>query len=261
MRIDTVKADVRSSMSVDSGIDGADGIFLDWDGCVAIGNHVLPAARVLIERHVDRVVILSNNSTHLPEDLSMILARDGVVLPPEQIVLAGVEAVRHASAANAERVLMFASPRLRGFARSLGLELVREDPDLVLLMRDARFNYAKLERAANALQAGVPMIVANADRTHPGANGRLVPETGALLASLLSCAPDAEHMVVGKPGPMLFRRACEILGVASRNTVMIGDNPETDIKGAADFGIRSILVGGRSPIALDDLIAPVAMSS
>jgi HAD superfamily hydrolase (TIGR01450 family) len=259
MRINNLKADAQASVDMENGLEGVDGIFLDWDGCVAIGNYVLPAARALIERHADRVVILSNNSTHLPEDLSTVLARDGVRLSPERIVLAGVEAVRNACAANAERVLMFASPRMRAFARGQGLDLVREDPDLVVLMRDARFGYAKLERAANALQAGVPMIVANADRTHPGTSGRLVPETGALLAALLACVPNAKRTIVGKPGPILFRRACAILGIAPRQAVMIGDNPETDIKGAIDFGIRSILVGGRSTVALDDLIAPVAM--
>ena len=231
----------------------ARGIFLDWDGCVAIGNRVEPGATRLIARHADRVAILSNNSTHLPEDFAAILHSAGLSIPPERIVLAGVEAVRAAVARRPRRVLMFGSPRIRGFAHHEGLHLVREDPDLILLMRDTRFTFAKLERAANALHRGVPLLVANADRTHPGTDGRIVPETGALLAALAACAPAAAVTIVGKPGPTLFARACAVLGIARQDAVMIGDNAETDIRGAEDFGMRSLLIGGAGGVTLDAL--------
>jgi len=255
MRIMNRPDDARESALRENGVDARDGIFLDWDGCVAIGNRVLPGARRLIERNPGRVAILSNNSTHLPDDFALLLRRAGIELPPERIILAGVETVRAAVARRPARVMMFASPRLRAFARGQGLALVREAPDLVVLMRDTRFTFARLERAANALHRGIPLIAANADRTHPGPDGQIVPETGALLAALVACAPDAAVTTVGKPGPLLFERACAVLGIDRDEAVMIGDNPETDIRGAENFGIRSVLVGGRSRLTLDDLAA------
>lgn len=44
-------------------LDTAKGILMDWDGCIAIENKVLPLARQLISQHADRVAIVSNNST------------------------------------------------------------------------------------------------------------------------------------------------------------------------------------------------------
>lgn len=244
-------------------LSSAKGILLDWDGCVAVNDRLLAGAAELIAQHAGRIAIISNNSTHLPEDFVEILAQSGVMVPPERIFMAGVEAIRHVARAGYRRVLLLAAPKMRDFAREFGVPLVHDDPDAVLLMRDARFTYARLERAANALQRGARLIVANADRTHPGPGDRLVPETGALLAALLACVGEAaiDMRVIGKPGPLLFERACECLAVRPDEAVMIGDNPETDGEGALSFGIRPILVGGASPLRLGHLLEPVVGAS
>lgn len=238
-------------------LGAARGILLDWDGCVAVNNRLMSGAARLIAQHADRVAIISNNSTHLPEDFGQILRENGLTIPPERIFTAGVETLRHVAARGNVRVMLLSGPKMRRLARELGIILVRDDPELVLLMRDARFTYAKLERAANALRDGAHLVVANADRTHPGPAGRLVPETGALLAALLSCAGEQPSMyVLGKPGPLLFERACRSLGIVPQDAVMIGDNPETDGEGARKFGMQSIIIGSASALRMDDLIEP-----
>ena len=234
-------------------IDDARGIFLDWDGCLAIGDKIVPSTRDLVARCADRVVIISNNSTHLPEDFARILARGGLTIAPRRIVLAGTEAVRHL-AVNRGPIMMYGSARMKAYALSLGLQLERESADTVLLMRDVLFNYAKLLRATNALHRGARLVVANADRTHPGPGNRLIPETGALLAAVRACVPHATTEIIGKPSPLLFMMACEILGITPCEAVMIGDNPETDGDGAIACGIRPIIIGGLFEPYLEDLI-------
>jgi 4-nitrophenyl phosphatase len=237
-------------------LEGARGILLDWDGCIAVGNRVLPAARTLIAQHGERIAIVSNNSTHLPADFEEMLAQQGIRLPRERIFLAGAEAIRQIASHNAVRVLMLSSPRMRLYAREMGVTLARHRAGLVLLMRDAGFTYAKLALAANALRSGAKLVVANADLTHPAADDGIVPETGALLAALLACTTEDEvsREIIGKPGPLLFERACAFLGVSPDEAVMVGDNPATDGEGAISAGIRPILVGGRSPVRLEHLV-------
>lgn len=237
-------------------LSAAKGILLDWDGCVAVENRVLCSAQKLIEQHSERVAIVSNNSTHISADLAAILAKHGLNVPEDRILLAGVEAIRHVSGRSTKRVMLIGSPKIRQFARAQGVSLVRENADLVVLARDARFTYAKLERAANALQRGADLVVANADRTHPGAGNRLVPETGSLLAALLACVDGAgdRMQIIGKPTPLLFELACQRLSVAPGEAVMIGDNPETDGEGAKRAGVHAILVGGASPLRLEHLV-------
>jgi 4-nitrophenyl phosphatase len=135
----------------------------------------------------------------------------------------------------------------------MGLTLVRDAPDQILLTRDTRFSYAALSTVINAVHRGAELIVANGDLTHPGPDGRLVPETGALLAAVLACVPHASIRTVGKPAPLLFSRACEVAGVSPAKAIMIGDNPATDGKGARDFGIVPILIGSGADLALEDI--------
>lgn len=234
----------------------AEAVLLDWDGCLALGDKPDPAAlRFILERE-GRVAIVSNNSTHLPENFADILARAGAPVAPDRIVLAGIEALARTVETGARRILVLGDSRMKAHARNLGLNLVQDEADLVVLLRDTRFSYARLERAANCLKAGARLIVANPDFTHPECGGRLAPETGALLAALMACAGDRtiESEVIGKPGPRLFDRACRALRVRPEAAVMIGDNPATDIAGADAFGLKSILVGDRSGIRFEDLL-------
>jgi HAD superfamily hydrolase (TIGR01450 family) len=237
-------------------LGAAKGILLDWDGCVALNNQLLPFASKLIAQHADRIAIVSNNSTNLPDDFAEILACAGVRLPQERILLAGVEAVRYVAADRNTRVMLLSAPRIRHYARALGMTLVHDNPAVVLLMRDVRFSYAKLELAANALRNGAKLIVTNADVTHPGPGNLVVPETGALLAALLACVGETkvDQHLIGKPSPLLFQRACACLCVAPQDAVMIGDNPATDAEGARNAGIRSILIGGSSQLQLEHLV-------
>ena len=45
---------------------------------------------------------------------------------------------------------------------------------------------------------------------------------------------------VRKPHPEIFRRAVDTLGVSAEEAVMVGDNPEADIRGAKSFGMKAV---------------------
>jgi NagD protein len=47
---------------------------------------------------------------------------------------------------------------------------------------------------------------------------------------------------VGKPSPVMMRQARKELGMATSETIMVGDTMETDILGGVQMGYRTILV-------------------
>jgi FMN phosphatase YigB (HAD superfamily) len=55
---------------------------------------------------------------------------------------------------------------------------------------------------------------------------------------------------------LLFHRACEVLGISPDQAVMIGDNPDTDIKGARALGMGAVLIGAQGDISTLDLRLP-----
>ena len=75
-------------------------------------------------------------------------------------------------------------------------------------------------------------------------NGRVASQQpkidGLGIASYFSTILISEAEGVSKPDPEIFRRAVRGLGVPAEETVMIGDNPEADIRGAKAFGMRAI---------------------
>lgn len=198
--------------------------------------------------------IVSNNSTQDRDAFTAILRRTGITLPVERIVLAGVETLRHAAADPEVPTMLIGSAAMRAAALKRGIHLVDRAPRRVLLLRDTQFHYARLRQIVDAIGEGAELIVANRDLTHPGTDGRIVPETGALLAAIIACVGEgAITAEIGKPGPLLYRRACAVLKIAPADAVMIGDNPDTDIRGARGLGMGSILVGPRGHIGIDQL--------
>jgi HAD superfamily hydrolase (TIGR01450 family) len=219
-------------------------ILCDLDGCLVSGETVLQGAPAFIEGAGARLMVLSNNSTDTTASLSMRLARGGLSVVPERMVLAGVAAVELvARRSPGARVFVCGSGATVGYAAACGLQVYENTPEYVILTRDTGFTYGRLQAVLGHLTHGARLVVANVDATHPGANGVPVPETGALLAAVRECLPGQEFEVVGKPEPALFRVALERLGVGPDEAVLVGDNPATDGAGAKAAGVDFIQIG------------------
>lgn len=238
-------------------ISNARGILLDWDGCAAAANRPHDEALAFIRKHRANLAIVSNNSTQMPEDISEILMQAGVDFPATRIFLAGIEALSYAAGLPSLRTLVLGTTRMKALARQVGMRLVQEEADVVVLLRDTKFSYAKLERAVQSLAKGARLIVSNPDATHPSEDGLIVPETGALLAAIGTCVDLSRLNVqyIGKPASFLFERACAALKIAPEEAVMVGDNRETDVKGAGRLGMAAVLVSPGSSLSLGELLS------
>lgn len=252
----TKNSAIISAEKARAAIAAAGGILLDWDGCAAVGNRPTREALAFIERHAAKLAIVSNNSTLLTEDIAGILSDAGVTFPSGRIFLAGVEGLSYAARVMGGRTLVLASPRMKALAHRLGVTMVRADADVVVLLRDTHFSYAKLERVVRSLMRGARLVVANPDMTHPGHNGSVVPETGALLAAIGACVDLSriDMQFIGKPSAFLFESACAALNIPPASAVMIGDNIETDIEGARRLGMSGVLVSPGSKLSFAQML-------
>jgi HAD superfamily hydrolase (TIGR01450 family) len=229
-------------------------VLCDLDGCLVSGETVLPGAQRFVEQAGERLVVLSNNSTDTATSLSARLARRGLVVAPERIVLAGVAAIELvARQAPGARIFVCGSGVTVGYAVERGLQADENAPEYVVLTRDTGFTYGRLQAVLGYLKRGARLVVANADATHPGVDGVPVPETGALLAAVRECLPGQEFEVIGKPRAALFRVALDRLGIGADEAVLVGDNPATDGAGAEAAGVDFILIGGDAGARYRDL--------
>ncbi|TDK48970.1 HAD-IIA family hydrolase [Antarcticimicrobium luteum] len=214
-------------------------ILADLDGCLISGDTVLPDVPDLFARCGDRLWIVSNNSSDTAETLAVRLARLGLDLPAERIVLAGEMTLRAIQVAKpGSRLALFADPPLQALAERLGLRRDLDRPQMVVLARDRSLDFDDIARIAALAHAGVPVTLANPDPSHPGADGTPQPETGALWAAISAISPRAVATSLGKPAPDLPREALRRAGVTPGAAVFIGDTPETDGRAAAAAGIE-----------------------
>jgi len=59
---------------------------------------------------------------------------------------------------------------------------------------------------------------------------------------MLEVASGLEATYIGKPFPYVFKLTLESMGLDTEQVLMVGDCVDSDIKGANEFGIRSVLI-------------------
>ncbi|AOB33170.1 hypothetical protein AKI39_24085 [Bordetella sp. H567] len=223
---------------------GRPALILDLDGTLMREREPVAGAADLLRAYHDRYVVVSNNSTHTAGQMARRLRSVGLSIDADRLVLAGEMTIRYLRARHPDaRVLLCASVGLRRYAVQSGCHLVNDAADIVVLMLDKRFNYAALERVTRQLKRGARLLVSNADASHPGPDGWVVPETGALMQAVMISSGCQPSHVVGKPGPAMFEEGLRRLGRRREDVLVIGDNPDTDALGAVRAGLRYLLVG------------------
>ncbi len=222
-------------------IDRAEALLCDWDGCLAIGDQLLPNVAETLKSGPP-FAIVSNNSTLPRAGLRILLRAQGLSVDERHIHLAGDTMLREAANQfDGRPIEVVGTLAMRRTAHDLGMMVVKRDPEVVLLLRDTGFDFETLERVGNHVRNGALLWVANSDGSHPTLGG-IAPETGALAAAVTRMTGREPDRIIGKPEPLLFRAALDALGVDAEAALMIGDNLSTDIAGAAAIGMRTCLV-------------------
>lgn len=223
-----------------------DAVLADMDGVLVFGENAAPGAIELLHRVRDRLFVVTNDSTYTPVGLAKRLARVGLDINADHILLAGALAIETLKRDFADAVILIRGEcALHDMAHHAGLRLWKshEKIDIVLLGRDSSFNVRALQQITRAVEDGASLWVTNPDLRHPIGGGRYVYQTGALLASVIGCVGNIPVRVIGKPDPNLFLEALARAGVTPERAIMLGDNPETDGRGALLAGIPIILLG------------------
>ena len=218
------------------------GLLIDLDGVMYNDTRPIPGAAETIAWLEQRKIpfrFITNTTMKSKETLAKKLNAMGI----------NTNAQRIFSAASA------AADYLRGQPRNKSMLLVQEDAkkeydgipqddrqtDFVVVgdMGDD-FSIPLLNRAFNCLMQGARLIALQKNRFWLSDQGYRM-DAGAFVA-MLEFAADTQAMVIGKPSARFFELALNALGCAAQETLMIGDDVESDIVGANRMGIRTCLV-------------------
>lgn len=219
-------------------------VLADLDGCLISEGQAFAEATAFVEACAERLWIVSNNSTDTARGLSASLAGLGLKVAPERILLAGEQTLLHLALVSPDStVSLYANEVLQQEARALGLRVVSNGADRVVLCRDLGFAMADLAEVAAKIEGGAQLWVSNTDGAHPSLDGRPVPETGALLAAVQAVAGPVAFKCIGKPNVHMAQIALARSGVEPRDAVFVGDSAATDgaLAKAADMPFLHLL--------------------
>jgi glycerol 3-phosphatase-2 len=228
-------------------VDRYDLMILDLDGVIYLIDKPIPGAVETVERlHAagTPIAYVTNNASRRAAEVSELLTEMGVPAEPDEVLTsAGAAAAMLAARLPAGApVLVVGADALRAEIRDAGLtpvETFEDEPAAVVQGYGPDVGWQILAEAALSVRAGALWMATNTDRTLPSARGPL-PGNGSLVAVLRTALDREPDVVVGKPQPALFATAAEQAG--ARRPLVVGDRLDTDIEGAVNAGMDSLLV-------------------
>ncbi len=234
-------------MSLSPLLSRYDHVILDLDGCVYIGDTVVPGApEAVAELRAGgkTIAFLTNDARRSPEDYVRKLWGLGVQASLEEVVTVGgaIQHVLAGRAPGAGAYVIGSSAIYRHVSESgqrvLNGTETESGADVVVVAAHDELTYDELRVATQAVLGGAEMIAAGRDRTFPEHGGPW-PATGAIVAAL-EYATGRTARVVGKPDPQIFLTALDRLGPG--RTLVVGDRLDSDLEGAAAAGLDGAIV-------------------
>ncbi|EID81881.1 MULTISPECIES: HAD-IIA family hydrolase [Rhodococcus] len=236
--------------------DGYDALLLDLDGTLYQGPQEIPGARGALAAGEQSCYYVTNNASRRPGEVAEHLTELGFDADESTVVTSSQTAARllAENVAPGSPVLIVGTEALADEIRHVGLRPVRsfEDaPAAVVQGHSPTTDWAILAEATLAIRAGAVWVAANLDTTLPTERG-LVLGNGSMVAALRT-ATSREPLVAGKPAAPLMEDAMRRSKCV--RPLVVGDRLDTDIEGANNVGLDSLLVLTGVSTAVDVLRA------
>lgn len=218
--------------------------FIDMDGVLMRGSAPVPGAAEFIKWLLEtgsKFLLLTNNSLYTPRDLRLRLQRSGLQVPAERIYTSAMATAKFLQTQDPDgTAYAVGESGLTTALHEVGYTLTDSEPDYVVLGETRSYASEHIVRATRLVAAGARFVATNPDVKDPGEDG-IAPATGA-MAALISTTTGVKPYFVGKPNPLMMRTALNSIDAHSEESVMIGDNMETDIVMGLESGMETILV-------------------
>ncbi|MET3318657.1 UNVERIFIED_ORG: 4-nitrophenyl phosphatase [Peribacillus simplex] len=220
------------------------GYLIDLDGTMYRGTEQIAEAAGFINELRKRDIpylFVTNNSSRTPAQVADKLRSLGISTEDDQVFTTSMATANYIAEQKEDAsVYVVGEEGIIEALKEKGMNLVDESPDFLVMGIDRGVNYEKLSKACLAVRNGAVFISTNGDIAIPTEQG-LLPGNGA-LTSVVSVSTQVQPIFIGKPESVIVEQALRVLGVPKEETIMVGDNYDTDILAGLNAGIDTLLV-------------------
>lgn len=229
------------------------GYILDIDGVVSKGNEKIESTINFINKELrngKEFYYITNNSTKSQESISEKLKGFGIKeIINKNIITSGMVTKeylkKHLKISCKNNVLCLTEDVVKNQLKEIGcniLKLSEYRQANFVVVGETDFTRDDLYYPVNAIKHyGAFFIATNGDVIDPCENGESKPVSGAILAYIKSCTM-IEPKVLGKPYPDIYEMIFKQTKIKKSDFLMIGDRLDTDIIGAKELEIDTMLI-------------------
>ncbi|SES22628.1 TIGR01457 family HAD-type hydrolase [Salisediminibacterium halotolerans] len=232
------------------------GYLIDLDGTMYRGEETIDAAAKFVERLNEKNIphlFVTNNSSRTPEQVAEKLSAMNIPATAKDVFTTSMATANYIyDQFGTVSVYMIGEEGLSQALKDKGMKLSTTQPKAVVIGIDRAINYEKLSNACLAVRAGAAFISTNADVAIPSEEG-LLPGNGS-ITSVVSVSTGRSPQFIGKPESVIVDQALDVLGTDRSETLMVGDNYDTDIMAGINAEMDTLLVhtGVTSPRELQE---------
>ena len=215
-------------------------ILFDLDGVLYVGDRLIPGAPQSVQHMLDLNLLvagLTNTTTQPGSAIAEKLAGFSIPISESDIYTPAALAVQTIGDHNAR--LYVRDSLMEDFQ---GIRTTNDNPDFIVMGDLGGDGYTPdlLHEIFNAVMDGSTILALHKNRFWQKPDG-LHLDIGPFVAAM-EYATGKDAVVLGKPSRDFFQGVCNALNIKPQETLMIGDDIESDIGGAQDAGLKTALV-------------------
>lgn len=186
-------------------------------------------------------LFVTNNSSRTPAQVAEKLRAFSIPTEDEQVFTTSQATANYIYDLNKDAsIYVIGEEGIQTAIAEKGFRLAEENADVVVVGIDREISYEKLAVACLAVRNGATFISTNGDIAIPTERG-LLPGNGS-LTSVITVSTQTQPVFIGKPESIIMEQALAVLGTTKEETIMVGDNYDTDILAGINAGMDTLLV-------------------
>lgn len=220
-----------------------DMFLLDMDGTIYLDDDLFDGSLDFINKIIKqnkKYIFLTNNSSKSKNDYLNKLEKLGIPAKEENIFTSGMAMGMYLNNNYPnKKVYLVGTKALEKELLSYSINLVNENPDIVLIGFDRELTYEKLEKACEYLDNGAIFLATNTDYVCPIKDHRYIPDCGS-ICKMITTATSKTPKFIGKPEPDMINIIANQYNLPKNKIAMIGDRVYTDI--ACGYNAKCITI-------------------
>ncbi|MDF1510173.1 TIGR01457 family HAD-type hydrolase [Robertmurraya sp. DFI.2.37] len=220
------------------------GYLIDLDGTMYKGTELIHEAAEFVKQLKSLNIpylFVTNNSSRTPAQVAEKLRAFSIPTEDEQVFTTSQATANYIYDLNKDAsIYVIGEEGIQTAIAEKGFRLAEENADVVVVGIDREISYEKLAVACLAVRNGATFISTNGDIAIPTERG-LLPGNGS-LTSVITVSTQTQPVFIGKPESIIMEQALAVLGTTKEETIMVGDNYDTDILAGINAGMDTLLV-------------------